>query len=654
MRKIRDRVLMYIIPVLLLGILTNGYLGNESLKKSLLEQMEMDAKSLFQSLKISISNMEEIEKDIDIYRMIKKISMSVELFEFRYIDPAGRIKSSMFKDQIGKRIETPNLKKILYGSKETEIYSTERDETPVLVVLQPVIFEDKLIGVVDVALDGSSLADVQEKERFTFRKQLEEAGKNLAMAISTSINDYYKIQNIVDTGKLINEIVSGSEGIKEISVLQKNGNVILSNFRQKIGSINNDIKSNENIDYGQTVKYFAGEAGERVYVVNIPVSNGKMDSSDNILSISLDAEPYFEKVSNSFLMNLVVTAVIIVFTIITAVILLNRIIRPIKYVSSIFGEMANGDLTRKIDMKLKEKEIFDMASAFNSSVNNICNIIRKVRDSINILLSHEQRLSKSFSEMNSGATKQSDMISIVTSATEEISMATEEIAAFSTDSASYSKEVENYARDVKNVIGGTMEGIKAIDDSLNESSGDIKNLEETVSEIAEINLIIDDIADQTNLLALNAAIEAARAGEQGRGFAVVADEVRRLAEKTGSATKEISGMIDKISTITDVTVGKMKDNIMQSSDKMKLIMKANESTEKILEMISMMVERSDNIASGIDEERTASKEISKNMESIYSITTNNMNRIAEIQEQSRSLSNISSELSGIISKFRVN
>jgi methyl-accepting chemotaxis protein len=560
----------------------------------------------------------------------------------------------MFKDQIGKRIETPNLKTILYGSEETEIYSAERDETPVIVVLQPVIFEDKLIGGVDVALGGSSLADVEEQERFTFAKQLEEAGKNLAMAISTSINDYYKIQNIVDTGKLINEIVSGSEGIKEISVLQKNGNVILSNFRQKIGSINNDIKSNENIDYGQTVKYFAGEAGERVYVVNIPVSNGKMDSSDNILSISLDAEPYFEKVSNSFLMNLVVTAVIIVFTIITAVILLNRIIRPIKYVSSIFGEMANGDLTRKIDMKLKEKEIFDMASAFNSSVNNICNIIRKVRDSINILLSHEQRLSKSFSEMNSGATKQSDMISIVTSATEEISMATEEIAAFSTDSASYSKEVENYARDVKNVIGGTMEGIKAIDDSLNESSGDIKNLEETVSEIAEINLIIDDIADQTNLLALNAAIEAARAGEQGRGFAVVADEVRRLAEKTGSATKEISGMIDKISTITDVTVGKMKDNIMQSSDKMKLIMKANESTEKILEMISMMVERSDNIASGIDEERTASKEISKNMESIYSITTNNMNRIAEIQEQSRSLSNISSELSGIISKFRVN
>jgi methyl-accepting chemotaxis protein len=87
---------------------------------------------------------------------------------------------------------------------------------------------------------------------------------------------------------------------------------------------------------------------------------------------------------------------------------------------------------------------------------------------------------------------------------------------------------------------------------------------------------------------------------------------------------------------------------------MKLIMQANESTEKIIEMISMMVERSDSIASGIDEERTASMEISKNMESIYSITANNMNRIEEIQGQSRSLSNISSELSGIISKFRVN
>ncbi len=155
---------MYIIPVLLLGILIHGYLGNESLKKSLLEQMEMDAKSLFQSIKISISNMEEIEKDIDIYRMIKKISMSVELFEFRYLDPSGRIKSSMFKDQIGKQVLTPNLKKILTGSEETEIYSTERDETPVLVVLQPVIFEDTLIGVVDIALDESSLADVGEQE----------------------------------------------------------------------------------------------------------------------------------------------------------------------------------------------------------------------------------------------------------------------------------------------------------------------------------------------------------------------------------------------------------------------------------------------------------------------------------------------------------
>jgi methyl-accepting chemotaxis protein len=164
--------------------------------------------------------------------------------------------------------------------------------------------------------------------------------------------------------------------------------------------------------------------------------------------------------------------------------------------------------------------------------------------------------------MNSGATEQSDMISIVTSATEEISMATEEIATLSTDSASYSKEVETYAKDVQDVIAGTMEGIKSIDDSLNESSGDIKNLEETVGEIAKINLIIDDIADQTNLLALNAAIEAARAGKHGRGFAVVADEVRSLSEKTGKATKEISEMVDKISTITDLTVGKMKDNII--------------------------------------------------------------------------------------------
>ncbi len=654
MRKIRDRVLMYIIPVLLIGILAYGYLSNQSLKSSLLDQMEMDAKSLFQSLKISISNMEEIEKDIDIYRMIKKISMSVELFEFRYITPSGHIKSSMFKDQIGKRIETPNLNKILRGVMETEIYSTERDETPVLVVLQAVNFEDKLIGVVDIALDESTLADVEEQERFTLKNQIEEAGKNLAMAISASISDYYKIQSIVDTGKLISAIASGSEGIKEISLLDTGGKIVLSNLGREAGKSSRDVTKNMDFESNQTIQYFDGEVGERVYVVNIPLLNEENNTFDNILSISLDAEPYFKKVHYSLVMNMVVTAVILIFIIITTVILLDRIIKPIKHVSSIFGNMANGDLTQTIDLELKEKEIFDMATAFNSSVNNICNIIKKVRDSINVLLSHEQKLSKSFSEMNSGATEQSDMISMVTTATEEISAATEEIAALSSDSASYSKEVETYAIDVKNVISGTMEGIKEIDSSLNESSIDIQNLEETVGKIAKINVIIDDIANQTNLLSLNAAIEAARAGEHGRGFAVVADEVRGLAEKTGNATKEISEMIGKISNITDLTVRKMRDNILQSSDKMQLIMKANESTEKIIEMISRRVERSNSIAFGIDEERVASKEISKNMESIYSITTNNMNRIEEIQTLSRSLNSISSELSGTISSFRIN
>jgi methyl-accepting chemotaxis protein len=185
------------------------------------------------------------------------------------------------------------------------------------------------------------------------------------------------------------------------------------------------------------------------------------------------------------------------------------------------------------------------------------------------------------------------------------------------------------------------------------SAGTVKELGKSSDQIGEIIGVIDDIADQTNLLALNAAIEAARAGEQGRGFAVVADEVRKLAERTTKATKEIAGMIKKIQSDTAGAVASMEEGTAEVKQGMKLADRAGASLQEIVGVSQKVTDMVTQIAAASEEQSSASEQISKNVEGISKVTGETAQGTQQIARAAEDLNRLTDNLQRLIEQFTV-
>ncbi len=185
------------------------------------------------------------------------------------------------------------------------------------------------------------------------------------------------------------------------------------------------------------------------------------------------------------------------------------------------------------------------------------------------------------------------------------------------------------------------------------SAENIEKLGESSKQIGEIISVIDDIADQTNLLALNAAIEAARAGEQGRGFAVVADEVRKLAERTTEATKQIASMIKGIQEETTEAVKAMNKGNQEVTSGIDLADKAGESLEEILSSTTEVMDMVNQIAAASEEQSATSEQISKNVQSISKVTSESASRIENVARSAEELSRLTNDLFSLMKRFKI-
>lgn len=331
--------------------------------------------------------------------------------------------------------------------------------------------------------------------------------------------------------------------------------------------------------------------------------------------------------------------------------LLDEVTIPIKEGADVLSVLATGDFTAKMNGNYKGDHA-QIKNSINELTEGISQIVADVKEVAEAAAASSIEISSSIGELSTGYQEQSMQTTEIAGAMEEMNSTITETTANADRAAFNAKNAGDIARSGGQVVSDTIEGMNRIADVVGQAASTVKVLGSNSEQIGEIIQVINDIADQTNLLALNAAIEAARAGEQGRGFAVVADEVRKLAERTTKATKEIEGMINAIQGDTSEAVRSIELGNQEVEKGRELALSAGESLEKIIEGSASVVDVVGQVATASEQQSSAAAEISKSIEGISNVIQEAANGTRQIAASTESLNNLTVRLQESIKRIK--
>ncbi len=496
---------------------------------------------------------------------------------------------------------------------------------------------NKVVGLMDEAGLAANTIDVAGRQRMLSQKMTKEALSFDGETVTAA--DINKTVNLFD--KSLKGLING-DATMGLSAM-KNGKILA-----QLNKVSDLWKA-----FSAEMKTYLYESGQIHTFADYVMANNVSLLTEMNKGVGMYEALSAKKVSNLKVTELFFLGLAIICVAIGWIVVVRYVVTPINSVVALAKRMSDGDLSAD-DLIIKSKdEVGTLGTALNAMKHNLNDILGHLRNSSDNVAAATTELSATAQQIVAGADTQESQTNQVATAMEEMSATVVEVAKNSQGASEASSETQQIAVQGGDVVRRAVDGMMSVAETVKQSASTVEALGKSSDEIGAIISVINDIADQTNLLALNAAIEAARAGEQGRGFAVVADEVRKLAEKTTKATKEIADMIKTIQNDTKGAMTSMHEGTKQVEEGVQLASEAGESLQQIVSSVDRVTDMVRQIATAAEQQSATTEEISTNITNIATVTSENSDGVKQVSGATEDLAKIAEELKEIVSSFKL-